>query len=339
MTLPVIGITLGDGAGIGPEIVLKALSNPEIYRCCNPLVVGNLSLLSYTQKNLGLSLKLETVNDRLAQTTFQPGRIAIWDFPQLDPAGIKPGLPNKLTGEASIRYIKTAVELIHQGQLDAITTLPISKFAIAQAGYNYPGHTELLAELTQAIDYAMMLTGDKLRVVLVTTHCALNQVAKKINKAEILRVICLAYRCLPHWGVPTPRIAVAALNPHAGEEGLLGNEEQEHIRPAVEEAESLGINVRGPLPADSLFYRVIQGEFDVVIAMYHDQGLIPLKMIAFKQVVNVTLGLPLIRTSVGHGCAWDIAGKGIAAPDSLIAAVELASRAVGFREKAPNHAF
>jgi 4-hydroxythreonine-4-phosphate dehydrogenase len=222
------------------------------------------------------------------------------------------------------------VALATSGQIAAITTAPISKQAINQAGYNYPGHTELLAELTKAKDYAMMLVGGKLRVVLVTIHCALSQVPARINKTQVLRVIRLVHHCLPRWGVSRPRIAVAGLNPHAGEDGLLGREEQEQIRPAVKEAKKLGIAVRGPLPADSLFYRALEDEFDVVVAMYHDQGLIPLKMTAPRQAVNVSLGLPIVRTSVGHGCAWDIAGKGVADPASLIAALKLASQAAAY---------
>jgi 4-hydroxythreonine-4-phosphate dehydrogenase len=332
MEQPIIGITLGDGAGIGPEILLKALSAPEVYNFCRPLVIGNRSLLANTQNNLGLSLELEAVHEKLSQASFQPGKVAVWDFPQLDMSGIKPGQPNKLTGEASVQYIKTAAGLVKGGEIAAITTLPISKQAIYQAGYDYPGHTELLAELTQTNDYAMMLVGGKLRVVLVTTHCAISQVSGKINKPKVLRIIRLVHRCLPCWGVTEPRIAVAALNPHAGEGGLMGKQELEHLQPAVKEARESGIAVWGPLPADSLFYRILEGEFDVAVVMYHDQGLIPLKMLAFRQAVNVTLGLPIVRTSVGHGCAYDIAGKGVADPASLIAALKLASRAVGLKE-------
>ncbi len=326
MEKPIIGITLGDVAGIGPEIIIKALSSPEVYELCSPLVVGNLSVLKDTQRSLGTSLTLEAVNERLAEAAFEPGRIAVWDFPGLDVSGVEPGRPDERTGEAAFQYIKTAVELATNGQIAGITTAPISKQALQQAGHNYPGHTELLAELTHTDDYAMMLVGGDLRVVLVTTHLALSQVTSRINKANVLKIIKLVNRSLPYWGISKPRIAVAALNPHAGEEGLLGREEQEHICPAVQEAGESGIDVRGPLPADSLFYRVLEGEFDVVVAMYHDQGLIPLKLNAPRQAVNITLGLPVVRTSVGHGCAWDIAGKGIADAGSLIAALKLASQ-------------
>lgn len=326
MCKPIIGITLGDGAGIGPEIIIKALSSPEVYDFCCPLVVGNLSTLEYTRKSLGVSLILEAVNGRLAETAFKPGRIAVWDFPELDMSRVKPGYPDKYTGEAAFQYITTAVGLAMNGQIAAITTAPISKQAIQQAGHNYPGHTELLAELTHTADYAMMLVGGNLRVVLVTTHLALSRVSSRINKACVLKIIKLVHRSLPDWGISKPRIAVAALNPHAGEEGLLGGEEQQYICPAVQEAGESGIAVWGPLPADSLFYRAIEGEFDVVVAMYHDQGLIPLKLAAPRQAVNITLGLPIVRTSVGHGCAWDIAGKGVADPGSLIAALKLASK-------------
>ncbi len=326
MELPIIGITLGDGAGIGPEIILKALSLPWVYDFCRPLVVGNLSLLEDTQKSLGLSLKLQPVNDSLARAVFKPGQIAVWDFPRLKLSQIIPGKPDKYTGEAAYRYIKTAVELALNAEIAAIATAPISKQALQQAGYNYPGHTELLGELTRTRDYAMMLVGGDLRVVLVTTHLPFSQVSSRISADRVLRIIKLVDCCLPQWGVLHPRIAVAALNPHAGEGGLLGEEEQAHIQPAVTQAQKSGIAVYGPLPADSLFYRAIDGEFDAVLAMYHDQGLIPLKMRAPREAVNITLGLPIIRTSVGHGCAWDIAGKGLADPASLVAALKLASR-------------
>ncbi len=326
MELPIIGITLGDVAGIGPEIILKALSLPDVYNFCRPLVIGNLSIVEAAQKSLGLSLKLAPVNESLDQATFRPGQISIWDFPQLNLPQITPGQPNKYTGEAAYQYINTAVELAKNSKIAAITTAPISKQALHQAGYNYPGHTELLAELTHTHDYAMMLVGGGLRVVLVTTHLPLSHVASQLTADKILRIIHLLHRCLPQWGVQKPRIAVAALNPHAGEGGVLGKEEQEHIQPAVEQAQKSGIAVWGALSADSLFYRALAGEFDAVLVMYHDQGLIPLKMSAPREAVNITLGLPIIRTSVGHGCAWDIAGKGLADPASLLAALKLASQ-------------
>jgi 4-hydroxythreonine-4-phosphate dehydrogenase len=326
MGLPIIGITLGDVAGIGPEIILKALSSLEVYDFCRPLVVGNLSTLEAVRKSLGLSLKFQAVNEELAKAVFKPGQIAVWDFTRLKLPQITPGKPDKHTGEAAYQYIKAAVALAQAAEIAAITTAPISKCALQKAGYNYPGHTELLAELTHSRDYAMMLVGGGLRVVLVTTHVPLSQVPSRISADKVLRIIRLVHRSLPQWGVPTPRIAVAAMNPHAGEEGLLGGEEQEHIQPAVTQAQESGIAVWGPLPADSLFYRAIGGEFDVVVAMYHDQGLIPLKLRAPREAVNITLGLPILRTSVGHGCAWDIAGKGMADPASLLAALKLAGQ-------------
>ncbi len=335
---PKIGITLGDVAGIGPEIVLKALVCPELKGLCRPVVIGHLSVLEHYRKilghqifgaqNLGVPPKLKPISspeELLAEQDEAAIPVVDFSLPPLD--DIVPGQPQARTGEAAIIYIKQAVALVQSGYLAAMTTTPISKWAIAQAGYKYPGHTELLAELTNAKIYAMMLVGGPLKVVLATTHCALSEVPGQISQIKLMELIQLIHRELPRWGVPNPRIAVAGLNPHAGEKGMFGREEEERIRPAVAAAKSLDIDVIGPLPADTLFYRVAKGMADVVLAMYHDQGLIPLKLLAFRQAVNITLGLPVIRTSVGHGCATDIAGRGSADPTSLLEAVRLAAQA------------
>ena len=333
---PTIAITMGDAAGIGPEIIVKALAGKEIYDYCRPLVIGHKAALDREQAALGLNLDLVTVAD-LSQ--IQPGKPAIWDFPDIPPPLVHPGQPDAATGRAAAAYIQTAVQLALGKRVSAITTAPISKYALHQAGYNYPGHTEFLAELTQTEEYAMMLTGGPLRVILVTTHCALKDVPAKLNQSLILKTIRITHKYLPQWGVKHPRIAVAALNPHGGESGILGREEQELIEPAVRQAQAENIQVSGPYPADTLFHRAANGEFDAAVVMYHDQGLIPLKLLAFRQAVNITLGLPILRTSVGHGCAFDIAGRSQADPESLIQAIRLASEAIGTDNEIKNEKF
>jgi 4-hydroxythreonine-4-phosphate dehydrogenase len=225
-----------------------------------------------------------------------------------------------------INYIKEAVHLALRGEIDAVATAPISKKAISDAGYHYPGHTELLAELTGTSDYAMMLMGERLKVVPVTIHCSLKKVPSLLNPEIILRIIKVTTQSLKlYFDLDNPRIAVAALNPHAGEGGIFGREEKEVIIPAIEEAKKLGITVSGPLPGDTLFFYAAQGAYDVVVCMYHDQALIPLKLLHFEDAVNVTLGLPIVRTSVDHGTAYDIAGTGRAKPDSLFNAIKWAA--------------
>jgi len=237
------------------------------------------------------------------------------------------GSPTHACGRAMVGYIEEAVKLVLAGKIDAITTAPINKKALSDAGYSYPGHTELLAELTGSKDYVMMLTGDKLKVALVTIHCALREVFHLLTIDKIVTTIRVTHSALVNFfGEKNPKIAVAGLNPHAGEGGLFGKEEEEIIVPAVTQAQQLGIGVEGPLPPDTLFYYAAKGVYSAVVSMYHDQGLIPLKLLHFEDAVNVTLGLPLIRTSVDHGTAYDIAGTGRANPLSLLNALKLAAR-------------
>jgi len=322
MQPPLIGITMGDAAGIGPEIILKALSLPQTYELCRPLVFGDPDFLRKQAHKFNLEVKFVPTENPL---DLPSGRAGIWPVlaPPLD--SIQPGTPSAITGQAAVACIRQAVELALQGVIQAVTTAPISKQAIQQAGWAYPGHTELLAQLTGAKDYAMLLAGGGLRVVLLTIHRPLREIFVRIESGAILHILGLIQRSLPALGIERPRIAVAGLNPHAGEGGVLGDEEERIIRPAVEAACAEGIEVFGPYPPDSLFLRAAQGEFDVVLAMYHDQGAIPLKLLAGRAAVNVTLGLPVLRTSVGHGCAFDIAGQGVADPRSLIEALKVAS--------------
>ncbi len=239
---------------------------------------------------------------------------------------LTPGRAGAYAGRAVVEYIRKAVLLATQGEVAAITTAPINKETLKMAGYSWPGHTELLAELTGTSDFGMMLAGGGLRVIIATIHCALKDVPGLITKDGVLRTIRLAARACRELGIETPRIVVAGLNPHAGEAGIFGDEEILHISPACEQARAEGLAVTGPLPPDTLFYKAKRGDFDIVVAMYHDQGLIPLKMLAFGSAVNVTIGLPIIRTSVDHGTAYDIAGQGIADPASLIEALKMAAQ-------------
>jgi 4-phospho-D-threonate 3-dehydrogenase / 4-phospho-D-erythronate 3-dehydrogenase len=286
--LPRVGITSGDPAGIGPEIARKAAEHPDVLAVCTPVIYG----------------------------PSQPGELQAFAVGQVSAAA----------GRAACDAIVRAVRDARSGAIQAIATAPINKEAFAAAGLAWPGHTELLAELTGARRVAMMFYAEALRVVLATVHIPLAEVPRALTRERVEDVILLAAEELPRFGHPEARLALAGLNPHAGEHGLLGGEEDAVLRPAVRACRERGIAVDGPFPADTLFVRAIRGEFDAVIACYHDQGLIPVKMAAFGRAVNVTLGLPIVRTSVDHGTAFDIAGRGIADPSSLIEAIRLAAR-------------
>lgn len=306
-----IAITIGDPSGIGPEVTLKALQTFE--KCkIDFTLIGDRVVIDEALKMTCLQHLLERMN------IIESGVIKNSDF-------IK-NKPNIEGGLASSTYITKAVELAMEGVVDAIVTAPISKEALKMADIKWHGHTEMLAELSQTDDFAMMLCGGSLRVMLVTIHEALKDVSSLISKELVLKTIILAHKACKMLNIKEPKIAVSALNPHAGEGGLFGKEEQDFILPAIETAVKMNIPVSGPFPADTLFYKVYRGDFDIVVCMYHDQGLIPLKMIAFEKAVNVTVGLPFIRTSPDHGTAYDIAWKGIANPSSMIEAVEMATR-------------
>lgn len=324
--LPVIGITMGDPAGIGPEIIVKALSDPAVWNCCVPLVIGDKSILEREIRSLTSPLVVQPVSSPVNLVS-QENRILLLEASQLDGSNVPYGKPGAETGRALARYIETAVELALKGTIEAVVTAPISKQSLRLAGYGFPGHTEMLAHLTGTRDVVMMLAGSRLRVVLVTIHCPLANVPRLISRESILTTLRITQRGLREmFGIEEPRIAVAGLNPHAGEAGMFGREEQTVITPALEAARGEGIDARGPYPPDTLFYRAVSGEFDVVVCMYHDQGLIPLKLLHFDDGVNITLGLPIIRTSVDHGTAYDIAGKGIARPSSMLQAIGIAAQ-------------
>lgn len=306
-----IAITLGDPAGIGPEVVLKAILNEDVLRICNPVIVGDRTVVDEAIEKLNLAVKLKDIE------IIDAGEIKNRDFEK--------NKPTAAGGKASVSYIKKAVELALNKEVDAIVTAPISKESLKMAGFKWPGHTEMLAELTNTKDFAMMFYSEKLKLILVTIHTSLRNVPDLIKKEKVLQTIILAKKACDMIRIDNPKIAVAGLNPHAGEAGIFGDEEIKEISPAVNEAQNTGIPVSGPYPADALFHRAYNGEFDIIVCMYHDQGLIPLKMIAFHKGVNVTIGLPIVRTSPDHGTAYDIAWKGIANPSSMIEAIKLAA--------------
>jgi len=323
--LPLIGITMGDPTGIGAEIIIKALSASQLYRRCRPVVFGDAAILEREQLLLKSGISINIINE-IKQAVFSCGTLDIFSLSNLDPDTVAHGHPDRKTGKAMGSYIVRAVSMALQGELDAIVTGPINKKSLQEGGYPYPGHTEMLAHLTNTRDVVMMLAGEKLRVVLVTIHCAVKQVPRLITTDSIVKTILITAAGLQgYFAIPAPRIAVAALNPHAGEGGLFGSEEQKIIIPAINQAQKQGVNATGPYPPDTLFYHAARGKFDAVVCMYHDQGLIPLKLLHFADGVNITLGLPIIRTSVDHGTAYDIAGKGIADPSSLVSAITTAA--------------
>ncbi len=323
---PLLGLTMGDPAGIGPEVVVKAVAGGLLRRWCRPLVIGSLPEIEQTVRALGVRLRIIPVEGHQGPVG-RPGELAVLD-PLRRPVGrFRMGRAAKKTGAAAVAFITKAVELAEAGCIDGMVTGPINKEAINLAGYVYPGHTELLADLTKSREVGMMIVGGPLKVMFATTHVAIRELPSLLTAERVGRTIRLAHRALREFfGIPKPRIGVAALNPHAGEAGLFGDEERLAILPATRLAKAQGLRVSEPLPADTLFGKAVRGDFDGVVAMYHDQGLIPLKLLAFGRCVNLTVGLPIIRTSVDHGTAYDIAGKGRAHPDSLVEAVKLAAQ-------------
>lgn len=322
---PILAITQGDAAGVGPEVVVKALNSKKIYSLCRPLIIGDARILSGVIESLKSTLKLRPVK-AAEDARGEFGNIDLIDLKNLDPKEVIPGQLSTACGRAAMEYIAEATQLALQGQVKAIVTTPINKEATIKAGFGDVGHLEYFARITQTKEYATMLASGSLRVVHLSTHYSLKEACERVTKDRILGKLRLTQTSFQQWGIKHPRIAVAALNPHGGEGGLLGREEIEQIAPAVKEAQDSGIDARGPFPADSVFNRAIGGEFDVVIAMYHDQGHIPVKVHGFEQSISIALGLPFIRTSVDHGTAFDIAGKGIANAQSLEEAILVAYR-------------
>jgi 4-hydroxythreonine-4-phosphate dehydrogenase len=322
---PIIAITMGDAAGVGPEVIVKGLASGNIKAICRPLVVGEGSIIEAAIELTNSPLKLRPVRG-VEEVKGESGTIDLLDLHNLNRGDVVTGQVCPACGRAAMEYVAKAVGLALNGQVKAMVTAPINKVAARQADHGEMGHLEYIAKLTGATEYATMLVSGPLRVVHLTTHYSLKQACDHVTRERILARLKLAHGSFQGWGVGHPRLAVAALNPHAGEGGLLGSEEIEEIAPAIQDARASGIDARGPFPADSVFNRAISGEFDAVLAMYHDQGHIPVKVYGFEKSVSVALGLPLVRTSVDHGTAFDIAGKGIANHESLIEAIKMAAK-------------
>jgi 4-hydroxythreonine-4-phosphate dehydrogenase len=321
---PRIGITMGDPTGIGPEVVLKAVAETAVREVCAPVIIGDAQLLAHTARKLDLQCGYEIIR-RDESLPEHPDAPIIYHLDNVR-ADIEPGVESSAAGRASGEYIEAAVELCMRGHLDAISTAPINKRALFLGGYSFPGHTEFLAHLARADECAMAFVAANLRIVLLSTHVPLAEAIRLVERERIERVIKLANRELKRWGIREPRLAMAALNPHGAEGGLFGVEESAEIVPAVEACRALEIDVAGPFSADTVFLRASRGEFDAVVACYHDQAMIPVKCLSFGEAVNVSLGLPFIRTSVDHGTAFDIAGKGLAEHSSMVAAITLAAQ-------------
>jgi len=328
---PIIAITMGDPAGIGPEVIVKAFETGEIYAVCRPVVVGACQWMSHAADLFAPSLSISPQNT-ISQCQFLPGKLEVLEITTGRLPPIVYGVPHEEGSKASMRAIEQAARLALGHEVDAIATAPINKEALKKIGFAHPGHTEFLAHIAHCTaggvppNFGMMMVGGGLRIMLATIHLSLREAILMTRKDLVLEKIRLTHQALKSdFGLPYGKIAVAALNPHAGEGGLFGDEEITEIHPAVLSAQAEGINVSGPYPADTLFYRLKQGQFDAVVALYHDQALIPIKLLAFGNGVNVTVGLPFVRTSVHHGTGFDIAGKGIADSGSLIQAITLAA--------------
>ena len=329
-----LAISMGCPAGIGPEIILKHFSNRRNQHTSGPaVVVGDIGVLSFYAEKLSFSISLLPWQPG-EPADFKEGVIPVYESSTLPESSITAGTFNRDTALAMAAAITSAVKGVQQGFFSGLCTCPISKEALQNSGQHFPGHTEMLAALTGSTRQVMMLAGDSLRVTLATIHCSIAQVPEKLGTAMLLELFRTTCKSLvTDFDIRTPRIAVAALNPHAGEAGMFGTEEKTIIKPAIKAGLQEGLNLHGPFPPDTVFNKAVNGEYDAVICMYHDQGLIPFKLLHFKDGVNVTLGLPIVRTSVDHGTAYDIAGKGIADPRSLTAAIELGLRIITNRSR------
>ena len=334
MKKPIIAITMGDPAGIGAEITVKALDNEEIYKKSKPVVVGSRCVIEDALKFIPSSLKLNVIKN-IKEVKGKFGIVDLIDLDNIKLDEFDYGKVSEKAGKASLDYIYKGIDLAKKGLVDAVVTAPIHKEAIRAAGSPYAGHTEIFATRTKTKEYAMMLTDESLRVIHVSTHVSLRQACDLVKKERVLTVIHLADKVLKDLGIKYPKIGVAGLNPHAGEGGLFGNEELEEIIPAIDQAKREGINTEGPIPPDTIFSKVIGGQYDIAVVMYHDQGHIPMKVTGFKynkvakkwssiKGVNVTVGLPIIRTSVDHGVAYDKAGEGSANEESMVEAIKMA---------------
>ena len=322
---PIVGVTMGDPAGIGPEITLKALSKPSVCKLCKLVVIGDLKLLERASEELSLGVSLREV-DSPSEALGKAGIIDVIDLENIDLSSFKFGQASAKGGKASIEYIERAVDLALHGEINAVTTCPINKQALRMAGSPYIGHTEMLAALCGVKDPLVMFWVRGVKIFFLTRHVSLAEAIQAVKKERIVKTVTRIALELRRIGLNSPVIAVASLNPHASDGGLIGNEEEKEIAPAVEELRSRGFHVVGPVPADAVFHKAFEGHYDVVLSLYHDQGHIAAKTIDFYGTVSVTLGLPFIRTSVDHGTAYDIVGKGIANSRSLEEAVKMAAQ-------------
>ena len=329
---PLLGITLGDSCGVGPEVVLKALAHEQVYRQCRPVVIGHKDILLRDMAMSGVNLSLKDVATP-EEGVFEWGTIDVWSPMEIDISQIHMAQTCKESGRAAAEWVIAAVKLAMAERIDGIITAPLSKEAINLAGYHYAGHTELLAEYSGVKRAHLMLVSERLTVSHVTGHIALQEVPKRLNAELVYQTIVLTREAIEGMGKTNPKIAVCGLNPHAGENGLFGKEDADLIRPAVERALASHWQVDGPLPADTTFFKVYAGLYDGVVAMYHDQGHVPAKLVAFDQAVNVTLGLPIVRASVDHGTAFDIAGKGVAKVVNMLQTIKVGSQLAIQRRK------
>jgi 4-hydroxythreonine-4-phosphate dehydrogenase len=333
---PIIGISMGDPAGIGPEIIAKALSRPRTHDICRPVVIGDEAVMKRAAGVVGSAATVHAIAD-VSQASFVPGTIDVLQLNEIDLSHLQLGQVSAAAGNAAFLAVKKLIELAMSRQIDATVTAPIHKEALVAAGHHFPGHTEIFAHFTGTSDYTMMLIADELRVVHVSTHVSLRRACDAVTRDRVLKVIELAHAGCRSIGISNPKIGVAGLNPHASDGGLFGSEEREQIIPAIAEARSRGIDAEGPFPPDTFFAKAVAGAYDIVVAMYHDQGHIPAKIKGFRfdaasgqwtdvRGINVSLGLPIIRASVDHGTAFDQAGKGTASDASLLDAIEYAAR-------------
>ncbi|MFB6343737.1 4-hydroxythreonine-4-phosphate dehydrogenase PdxA [Saccharicrinis sp. FJH62] len=334
--IPVLAVTMGDPAGIGPEIAAKTFANTDVYSICKPVLIGNRQIMAKAIKLVGVDLKINSIKD-IAEAKFEPGTMDLYHLEAEHVADIKFGVVSAVAGDLAFRAVKKAIDLALTKEVDGTVTGPIHKGAINAAGHHFSGHTEIYAHYTNTAKYAMLLAEEDLRVIHVSTHVSLREACDRVKKDRITEVIQLLDDSLKKLGITQPKIGVAGLNPHSSDNGLFGWEEKEEIEPALEYAKSIGIDAVGPVPPDTLFAMAKGGKFDGCVAMYHDQGHIPFKVVGFnwdkeknvmKSVkgVNITLGLPIIRTSVDHGTAFEVAGKGVASPDALHLAIEYATK-------------
>lgn len=340
---PLIGISMGDPAGIGPEIIVKAFLQSDVHERCHPIVVGDAHVMLQAVKALNAELKVVSIS-RVGEALFAPQVLNVYDLKNVVMAELKPGAVSAMAGNAAFEAVQKVIDLAMMGEIDATVTAPINKESIHKAGHHFSGHTEIYAHYTGTDKFAMLLADENLRVIHATTHVSLRKACDLCKKDRILDVIKLLDDACKQFGITKPRIAVAGLNPHAGENGLFGDEEILEIIPAIAEANHQGFTVEGPVPPDTMFVKAVQGKYDGCVAMYHDQGHIPFKLEGFqwdneKQTmksvkgVNITLGLPIIRTSVDHGTAFEIAGKGIASADAMLVSIDYAIRMAQNRKK------